>query len=89
MRDLLPSSGPNVFETGIINLDDNRGCGTHWVAYKKYHDNVMYFDSFGNLQPPLELISYFKNCNIKYNIDMYQKLRYNCGHLCLQFLYQK
>jgi hypothetical protein len=29
------SSGAKVNETGLINLDDQKGNGTHWTAYKK------------------------------------------------------
>ena len=32
MRDQLPKI-PNEVETGIINLDNSSGSGTHWVAY--------------------------------------------------------
>lgn len=85
MRDKLPKT-PRQIECGIINLDSNRGTGTHWVAYYKNNDNVEYFDSFGNLPPPLEILRYLGN-NIKYNYKRYQKINsFNCGHLCLQFL---
>ena len=63
MRNDLPKSGPHVKESAIINLDDKNGPGTHWVAYKKFNDDVIYFDSFGNLRPPSE--------NIKYNHERY------------------
>ena len=88
MRDSLPYR-PNCNETGIINLDSKDGRGTHWVAYKKRGNHVTYFDSFGNLTPPREVVKYFKNCEIKYNYHQYQKFNtYNCGHLCLKFLYK-
>lgn len=86
MRDTLPSKPWNR-ESGIINLDSQDGLGTHWVAYKKSGNLVKYFDSFGNLSPPQEVIKYFKNCEIKYNHDRYQHFNtYNCGHLCIDFL---
>lgn len=86
MRDSLPLK-PLYKETGIINLDSTDGNGTHWVAYKKIGKSVKYFDSFGNLSPPKEVIEYFKNCKIKYNHNRYQKFNtYNCGHLCIEFL---
>lgn len=92
MRDDLPASGPRYNESAIINLDSIDGPGTHWVAYKKRGGLVTYFDSFGNLPPPTELVRYFTNSanKIFYN---YQRLqRFNtvwCGHLCLQFLSSK
>ncbi|MVN25440.1 hypothetical protein GO639_09795 [Staphylococcus aureus] len=90
MRDRLPSSGPKQNETAIVNLDGISGPGTHWVAYKKCGKEVTYFDSFGDLPPPLELTRFFRKCSnvkIKYNYDRQQKFNtVLCGHLCLQFL---
>lgn len=87
MIDTLPKR-PRKIECGIINLDGWRGSGTHWVAYYKNHHTKEYFDSFGNLQPPLEIIKYLGK-NIKYNYNQYQNYNsFNCGHLCLEFLYE-
>lgn len=88
MRDMLPKI-PWKRESGIINLDTHKNPGTHWVAYKKINDRVMYFDSFGNLMPPLEVINYLGD-NIEYNYNQFQKYNtYNCGHLCIEFLLNK
>lgn len=87
MRDELPKY-PRHIECGVINLDVSSGPGTHWVAYYKNGELIEYFDSFGNLQPPKEVISYLGS-RIMYNY--YQHQKYNsvvCGHLCLKFLYQ-
>jgi len=85
-RDKLPSR-PKRKETCIINLDTSDGTGTHWVAYKKIGNNVEYYDSFGNLPPPLELQKYFIGCRVKYNYERYQNFdTTNCGQLCLKFL---
>lgn len=85
MRDKLPKI-PRQTECGIINLDSNRGNGTHWVAYYKDKNNVEYFDSYGNLQPPLEVLKYLGD-NINYNYKRFQTFNsFNCGHLCLKFL---
>lgn len=87
MRNSLPISGPKSKETGIINLDDKMGRGTHWVAYRKINEDVTYFDSFGNLKPPKEVIEYLGINDIKYNYKKYQKFNtHTCGHLCLKFL---
>jgi len=81
MRNALPISGIRRNESGIVNLDDARSPGTHWVAYAKRDNHVIYFDSFGNLWPPKELIQYFGNdvTKIKYNRTSYQT--YNQEHL--------
>lgn len=87
MRDELPPV-PMRKECGIINLDDHIGPGTHWVAYYKSNNTVVYFDSFGNLQPPSEFIKYMGSApTIFYNYEKYQDFgTINCGHLCIQFL---
>ena len=91
MRNKLPKKIKDI-ESGIINLDNSNGKGTHWTAYTKIGKNIIYFDSYGNLHPPKEVISYF-NTNgkntIKYNYDQLQKFNQtNCGQLSLQFLYK-
>lgn len=89
MRDNLPEF-PRRIECAVVNLDSFKGHGTHWVAYYKNGSSVNYFDSFGNLKPPLELTNYFNKkgpLNIKYNYDRFQNYnQINCGHLCLEFL---
>ena len=67
MRNALPSDGPRSKEAAVINLDDKSGPETHWVAYRKLGKDDMYFDSFGNLKPPKELIEYLGVDEIKYN----------------------
>jgi len=45
------------------------------------------FDSFGDLQPPIELMIYLNVASVKYNLNKFQDYNsYNCGHLCLEFL---
>src|SRR5436190_15175041 len=61
MRNTLPISGIRRNENGILNLDNFEGPGIYWVAYAKRGDRVVYFDSFGNLRPPKELVRYFGN----------------------------
>lgn len=89
MRNRLPKKSW-TFECGIINLDDFDQPGTHWVAYHKDANITTYFDSFGNLEPPIEFVKYIGSKNkILYNHKQYQNYRtYNCGNLCLEFLYR-
>ncbi|XP_071649168.1 uncharacterized protein [Temnothorax longispinosus] len=87
MRDSLPIGGIRRNESGIVNLDNTEGLGTHWVAYAKRGDRAIYFDSFGNLRPPRELTQYLENNVIEYNRIPYQRYdQSNCGQLCLRFL---
>ena len=87
MRDSLPNRVRSV-ESGIVNLDTSTGSGTHWVAYYKNKGFKVYFDSFGNLPPPKEIVQYLGIKNLQYNYDKLQAFNsFNCGHLCLEFLY--
>ena len=91
MRDKLPKTIQRN-ESGIINLDTYNGPGTHWTAYAKNNKNIIYFDSYGDLPPPTEVITYFlsdkKKNKISYNYTKYQTFNTtNCGQLCLKFLY--
>lgn len=90
MRDNLPNK-IKMKESGIVNLDSKQNEGTHWVAYIKNKNKVLYFDSYGNLRPPFELVKYFNTngkMKIYYNYDVKQKNNsYNCGQLSIQFLY--
>lgn len=87
MRDDLPRKSHKI-ESGVINLDNHDGRGTHWVAYYKRNNIVYYFDSFGDLRPPKDLLSYLGgNSKILYNYNKFQTYNsVNCGHLCLEFL---
>lgn len=92
MRDKLPRDGPWRKESAVVNLDSIHGSGTHWVAYRKDGGLVNYYDSFGDLSPPLELVEYlYKGATpareITYNYDRQQDFNTVwCGHLCLKFL---
>jgi hypothetical protein len=86
MRDCLPKH-PRVKECAIINLDESKNQGTHWVAYAKDGNYCEYFNSFGDIKPPLELITYLNDYDILYNYKQFQKFSsVNCGHLCLKYL---
>ena len=56
MRNKLPKNGPLQTESAIINLDNAIGPGTHWVAYRKTKNEVVYFNSFGDLPPSKEVM---------------------------------
>lgn len=94
MRDSLPKRISMKKECGIVNLDTCTGSGTHWTAYVKHNDNIIYYDSYGNLVPPKEVVQYFKSSgddvNIRYNYETTQKFNsHHCGQYCLKFLYSQ
>lgn len=91
MRDQLPDGPPAEFECGVLNLDDTFSSGTHWTCYMKNgSDNgrKIYFDSYGDAVPPIELVRYLGADGLCYNTERIQ--RYEdppiCGHLCLEVL---
>lgn len=86
MRDQLPKK-PRTNECGIVNLDNSNNSGTHWVAYAKRNDYCEYFDSFGDLKPPLEILRYLQRNKIYYNYNRLQNFNsVKCGHFCINFL---
>jgi len=61
-RQKLPKK-PLRKEAIIINLDDYENPGTHWVAIRKYDTNwAIYYDSYGDLPPPAEVVKYLSDC---------------------------
>lgn len=90
MRDNLPNGKPWKKECMIVNHDSIKNIGTHWTCFVKINGNAYYFDSFGKLAPPIELITYLgSETQIFYNYERYQKFHsVICGHLCLRFLYE-
>ena len=52
----------------VINLDDYKSIGTHWIALYVNGDNVIYFDSFGIEHIPNEIKKFIGNYNITKNI---------------------
>lgn len=78
-------------EVGVINLSRSFEEGTHWTAWFKHPKNIVYyFDSFGDLPPPLEFLRYASKYDIYYNVDRMQSFNsVICGQLCLCFLMKK
>lgn len=86
MKNQLPIKR-NITERGIINLDDSKNPRTHWCAYIKDKNVVYWFDPFGDVPPPEEIVQYFKNFHIFYNHDKFQYFgTSDCGKLSLEFL---
>lgn len=90
MRDTLMREKKRMAakECWILNHGTTYTDGTHWTALAKNNNTAFYFDSFGKLPPPLEVINYLnKNIQLYYNAKKYQNYGTAiCGHLCLRFL---
>lgn len=90
MRDTLPKRKrrSRARECFIINHGSSQTEGSHWTAVAKNYNKAFYFDSFGKLPPPIEVIEYLgPHTRIYYNAKRYQNDgTVICGHLCLKFL---
>ena len=73
----------------VINLDEYRNIGTHWVALYVNNKTIIYFDSFGVEHIPKEIMKFIKsrflgNKNIIrniYRIQAYDSIM--CGYFCI------
>ena len=55
-------------EACVINLDDFKSIGTHWIDFYVNNNNVTYFDSFGVEHIPKGINKFIGNKNIITNI---------------------
>ena len=70
-RDILPEKIHRL-ETGIMNLDNSIGRGSHWVCYRNVDKQFCeYFDPFG-LIIPYEIKNYLKTCGKKIVYSSYE-----------------
>ena len=91
-RDELKFIRPRAgIEGGIINLSRSDEDGTHWTAWFKHPQRyVCYYDSYGDLPPPPEFVTYLSNYDIYYNVGREQEFNsVICGQLCLCFLFRE
>ena len=73
--------------TYIINCDENKLKGTHWIALYVNSNNIIYFDSFGVEHIPKEIQRFIGNKNIItniYRIQAYDSI--TCGYFCIRFI---
>ena len=90
-RDNLPDK-IHKLETGIINLDDSMGGGSHWICYRNVDKQYCeYFDPFGLIMPK-EIKNYLKTSGKKivYSSDEIQERdSVLCGYWCLYYLLER
>ena len=86
-KDLLPEK-PRKSESGIVNLEDSSGSGTHWTCYYRRGPNCnFYFDSFG-LKPPEEIKIYLGGHFITNHRQIQSPEEILCGQYSLYVLRQ-
>ena len=65
----------------VVNLDEHKDTGTHWIALFCNRNEILYFDSFG------EIKEFIGNRNIKANIFLIQANNsVMCGYFCVGFI---
>ena len=69
----------------VINLDDHKAIGTHWIALYVNDNNVTYFDSFGVEHIPKEIEKFIGNKNIT-NIHRIRAYNSMCGYFFVGFI---
>ena len=71
----------------VINLDEYKDVGTHWIALFCKKNEIVYFDSFGVEHIPEEIKKFIRNKNIKANIFRVQASNsVMCGYFCTEFI---
>ena len=70
----------------VINLNEYRDIGTHWIALYVNNKTIIYFDSFGVEHIPKEIMKFIDNKNIITNIFRIQAYdSIMCGYFCIGF----
>ena len=57
----------------VINLDEYRDIGTHWVALYVNNKTVTYFDSFGVEHIPKEIMKFIRSKELGSAVDSHRK----------------
>ena len=71
----------------VINFDEHKDTGRHWVALFCKKKGIVYFDSFGVEHIPKEIKEFIGNKNIKANIFRVQANHsVMCGYFVLDLL---
>ena len=78
---------PNKIKKGayVINLDEYKNTGTHWVSLFVKDNKVIYYDSFGMEHIPKEINKFIGNKKNKasiFKIQAYDSIM--CGYFCIE-----
>ena len=83
-RNNLPKIKDGVY---VINLDEFKSIGTHWMVLYLNTKNITYFDSFGVEHDPKEIRKFIGNKNVKtniYRIQAYDSVMFE--YFCIGFI---
>ena len=71
----------------VINIDDKRSTGTHWVSLFVDRNTAVYFDSFGIEYIPQEVLNKIRDRSITHNIFRIQDDDPTmCPFYCISFM---
>ena len=71
----------------VINLDECKDVGTHWIALFCKKSEIVYFDSFSVEHIPEEIKEFIGNKNITANTFRVQANNSAmCGYFCIGFI---
>ena len=77
----------NEPEKYVINLDEYKNVGTHWIALFCNKNTTIYFDNFIVEHIPKEIKKFIENKNIKANIFRVEENdSVMCGYFCIGFI---
>ena len=90
---------PNKIKKGayVINLDEYKNTGTHWVYLFVKTNEVIYFDSFGIEHIPKEINKFTRSEELRSAVGSNKKIKANifriqaydsimCGYFCIEFI---
>ena len=83
-RNNLPKVKDGIY---LINLDEYKSIGTHWIAFYLNDNNVTYFGRIGVKHIPKEINKFIGNKNIItniYRIKAYDSIM--CGYFSIRFI---
>ena len=83
-RNNLPTRKDGAY---VINLDEYKSIGAHWIPLYVNVNNILYFDSFRVEHIPREIEKFIGNKNIItniYRIQAYDSVM--CGYFCIGFI---
>ena len=73
----------------VINFDEYRDIGTHWVALYVNNKTATYFDFFGVEHIPKEIMKFIGSNNKNIITNIYRIQAYDstmCGYFCIGFM---
>ena len=85
LRDNLPNKIKDG--TYVTNLDEYSDIGIHWILLYVKNNDITYFDSFGVVHIPKEIIKLIGRKNVIVNVFRIQAFdSIMCGYFCIGFI---